>query len=198
MKLIFDERNVVAAQKKKTRSLIDWHKTLVNLNVGDLKLLLKQLDVKTKDEDFECKTCLLAKMTRNSHPSQKIESERPLELIYTDLSGIIRTPSSGNYKYFFTFVDDYSRYSTVYFLKSKEEVWEKFAHFKAFVENKFERKIKELRSDNGIIVESGINHERTQIKKPQQNGVAERLNQTIGNGVRSVFIARDLIGRAKP
>ena len=204
----FSGKNVVAAQTKKMRSLIYWHKTLNLLNAGDLKLLLKKLDIKTEDEDFECKTCLLAKMTRSSHKPQEIKSKRPLDLIYTDLSRIIRTPSSGNYKYFLSFVDDYSRYSTVYLLKSKEEVCEKFDHFKAFVENKFERKIKELRSDNGteytndrfqkIITESGINHERTQIKTPQQNGVAERLNRTIGNGVRSALIGSGLPSRYWP
>ena len=53
------------------------------------------------------------------------------------------------YAYYVTFIDDYSRKTWVYFLKSKDEVFGKFKKFKALVENLSERKIKILRSDNG-------------------------------------------------
>ena len=203
-----NEKNIIAAQVKQRRSLIEWHKALGHLNVDDLRSLLKRLEIKTDDDSFECKPCLLAKMTRKPHKSQEIESTHPLEKVHTDLSGIIRTPALGNYSYFLTFIDDYSRYTTVYLVRSKDEVCEKFIYFKAFVENKFERKIKQLRSDNGteytndrfqkVISESGIDHQRTQVKTPQQNGVAERINRTIGNNVRSALIASGLPSRYWP
>ena len=85
-------------------------------------MLLKQFDLKTNDEELECKTCLFA------------------ELIYTDLKGIICTPSSENYKYFLTFVDEYSRYATFYLLKSKEEVCEKFANLKLLLKTNSKEK----------------------------------------------------------
>ena len=191
-------KNIIAATKHKNRSLMDWHKAMGHLNFADLRRFLKKFGVSFKGNDPECKTCLLAKMTRSSHKTKDIESTRPLEKIYTDLSGIIRTPSVGNFRYYLTFVDDFSRFTMVYLLRSKEEVWEKFAEFKAFVENKFEQKIKRLRSDNGteytnyrfqqLIKESGIDHSFTEVETPQQNGVAERMNRTIGNGARAVMI----------
>ena len=52
-------------------------------------------------------------------------------------------------KYAFTFIDDFSRYCLVYFLKHKFEVFGLFKVFKALVENQFGRKLKVLRSDNG-------------------------------------------------
>ena len=195
-------KHSMAAQFKKRRSLFDWHKALGHLNVSDLRVVLKEFNIATDDKEFECKYCLLAKMTRQPHPPRQIESTRPLELIHTDLSGIIRTFSTGGFRYYLTFIDDFSRYATVYLLKSKEEVYMKFDHFKRFVENKFERKIKRLRSDNGteyinenfekLVSDSGIDHERTQINTAQQNGVAERFNRTIGNGVRSALIESGL------
>ena len=52
-------------------------------------------------------------------------------------------------KYALTFIDDFSRYYWVYFLKHKSEVFGLFKVFKALVENQSRRKLKILRSDNG-------------------------------------------------
>ena len=144
-------------------------------------------------------------MTRGTHKPKEIESTQPLDKVHNDLSGIIRTPSIGNFRYFLTFIDDYSRYTTVYLLKSKEEVCDKFVEFKALVENKFERKIKKLHLDSGteytnhrfqnVIKESGIEHRFTETDTPQQNGVAKRMNRTIGGGVRSALIDAKLPAR---
>ena len=47
------------------------------------------------------------------------------------------------------FIDDFSRYCWVHFLKHKSEVFGLFKVFKALVENQSGRKLKVLRSDNG-------------------------------------------------
>jgi hypothetical protein len=57
--------------------------------------------------------------------------------------------SISGYVYYVSFIDDYSRKTCVYLLKSKDEVFNKFKEFKALIENLFERKIKILRLDNG-------------------------------------------------
>ncbi len=74
-------------------------------------------------------------------------------------------------------------------MKSKHEVIDKFMEFKALVENQLGRKIKILRSDNGLeylnksmkkyCAVNGITHQTTCVYTPQQNGVAERMNRTI-------------------
>lgn len=201
-------KKIIAATKHKSRTLMDWHKAIGHLNFTDLRRLLKNFNVKVDGKNPECKICLLAKMTRSSHSPKNIKSNEPLEKVHTDLSGIIRTPSVGNIRYFLTFIDDYTRFTTVYLLKSKEEVFEKFVEYKAFVENKFSRKIKKLRSDNGteytnhrfqlLIKESGIDHQFTEVNTPQQNGVSERMNRTIENGVRSVLIESGIKSRFWP
>jgi hypothetical protein len=57
--------------------------------------------------------------------------------------------SLSGYVYYVSFIDDYSRKTWVYFLKSKDEVFGKFKEFKALIENLSEIKIKIPRSDNG-------------------------------------------------
>jgi hypothetical protein len=57
--------------------------------------------------------------------------------------------SISGYVYYLSFIDDYSRKTWIYFLKSKDKVFSKFKEFKVLIENLSERKIKILRSDNG-------------------------------------------------
>ena len=92
------------------------------------------------------------------------------------------------YIYFVTFIDDYSRKTWIYFLKTKEsdEVLDRFKEFKSLVENQTGRRIKVLRSDNGgeytsggfvdFYGDVGIKREFTAPYNPQHNGVIERKN----------------------
>ena len=61
----------------------------------------------------------------------------------------MKVPSLGKYVYYVSFIDDFSSYTWIYFLKKKSEVFDRFKEFKALVENQTERKIKVLRTDNG-------------------------------------------------
>ena len=66
-----------------------------------------------------------------------------------DLIGPLPTPSYGGSRYVLTFIDDYSRFCWVYFLKLKSEVFEQLKVWKELVENHSGKKIKVLRIDNG-------------------------------------------------
>ena len=66
-------------------------------------------------------------MARNPFRSREIvKSSRPLELVHTDVCGPMQTHSIGGSVYFVSFIDDYTRYSFVYFIKEKSEVFVKF------------------------------------------------------------------------
>lgn len=98
-----------------------------------------------------------------------------------------------------TFIDDYSRKTWIYYLKSKEsdEVLDRFKEFKALVENQTGTRIKVLRSDNGgeytsggfvdFCGDAGIKREFTVPYDPQQNGVIKRKNWTIVSTVRAMI-----------
>ena len=85
----------------------------------------------------------------------------------------------------------------MYVLKKKGEVLQRFQEWKALVEKSSGRKVKTLRSDNGgeftsteftsYLVKEGIHHELTTPHTPQQNGVAERLNRTLIESVRTML-----------
>ena len=70
-------------------------------------------------------------------------------MIHSDVWGITPVISHANYKYFVTFIDDYSKYTWIYFLRSKSEVCSVFKKFVAYIETQFSSKIKVLRSDSG-------------------------------------------------
>ena len=113
------------------------------------------------------------------------------------LSGKIGTQSLGGGEYFVTFVDDHTHHVWIYILKHKGEVLQRFKEWKVLVEKASGRKIKILRSDNGgeytsaefaaYLTKEGVRHELTIPHTPQQNGVAERLNRTLIESVRTML-----------
>jgi hypothetical protein len=72
-----------------------------------------------------------------------------LQLIHNDICGPLETLSLSHAVYFFTFIDNFSRKSWVYFLEHKSQTFAKFQEFKSFVEKKYGTRIKTLRLDNG-------------------------------------------------
>lgn len=105
--------------------------------------------------------------------------------------------SHGRCQYFISFVDDYTRKVWVYFLKTKDEAFDRFVEWISLVENQSEKKVKTLRTDNGLefcnrrfdefCEAKGIQRHRTCAYTPQQNGVAERMNRTLMEKVRSIL-----------
>lgn len=103
----------------------------------------------------------------------------------------------GGGEYFVTFIDDCTRHVWVYILKHKDEVFSRFQERKAEVERSTGRQVKTLRSDNGgeytskeftsYLAKEGIKHELMIPHTPQQNEVAERLNRTLIEGVRTML-----------
>lgn len=93
----------------------------------------------------------MGKNTKGTFHSSESRSKCILELIHSDLCGPMSVASLSSFLYNFIFIDDYSRKTWIYFLKSKEsdEVPMRFKEFKALVENISRKRIKVLRSDNG-------------------------------------------------
>ena len=109
--------------------------------------------------------------------------------MHTDLVGPTTTKGLKGEKYFMLLVDDYTRMTTVCFLKNKSEAFENFKIYKEMVENEMDSKIKCLRSNNGGELTSkelmdycrndGIKRKFSIARTPQQNGVVERKNRTV-------------------
>jgi transposase InsO family protein len=95
-------------------------------------------------------------------------------------------------------MDDYTHFVTLYLIRHKSEVFEKFKEYNAMVTAHFGLKISRLRRDNGTEYTSkeflsfcksqGIVDEPTVAYTPEQNGVSERLNRTLVEKARTMMI----------
>ena len=88
------------------------------------------------------------KNIKNPFPKSETKTKGTLELIHYDVCGPMPSVSLSGYEYYVTFIDDYLRKTWIYFLKNKSEVFGKFKDFKSLIENRSEKRIKTLRSDN--------------------------------------------------
>ena len=116
-----------------------------------MKNIVTGIPVLRVNHDGTCRGCALGKNAKKSFPDSESISKEILDLGHSDLCGPMIVASLGGYHYYVTFIDDYSRKTWIYFLKTKEseEVLSKFKEFKAQVENLSGKRIKILRSNNG-------------------------------------------------
>jgi hypothetical protein len=144
-----------------------------------------------------CKGCALGKNIKKPFPSNNNRYKEILDLIHSYVCGPVLVKYLGGYSYYIIFIDDYSRKTWLYILKTKDEVFNKFQQFKEEIENITNKKIKMLRIDNGgeytskefvaFCKSTGIRRELTIPHNPQQNGVTERKNRSIEETVRALL-----------
>ena len=175
-----------------------WHKRLGHPSFGYLKKLYPSLFSGYEDKKFDCETCIRAKSHRVSFPSSLNKSTKPFDLVHSDVWGPSPVNSSVGNRWFVLFIDNCTRMTWLYVLKTKGEVSHVFKSFFNMVQNQFNRNIKILRSDNGgefvnytlreFFHSKGIIHETSCVGTPQQNGVAERKNRHILETARSMLL----------
>jgi hypothetical protein len=116
-----------------------WHQRYGHINHPDLLLLQKRNMVEglpmLKNENVSCEGCALGKMHRDEFPSNLDKKKRDvLDLVHTDVCGPMQTRSLGGAFYFLLFIDNCTRYTWVYFLRRKSDVFECFKEFRNMVE----------------------------------------------------------------
>ena len=122
---------------------------------------------------------------RNSFKSKNLVStSRPLELLHIDLFGPMDVISMGGKSYGFIIIDDYSRFTWVYFLAHKDEALQK-------VQNEKGLTLVNIRSDHGgefenygfemFCNENDFFHNFSTFRTPQQNGIIENKNCILKN-----------------
>ena len=185
-----------------------WHRRYGHLGTQSLQKLARDKLVDnfdfdaSKEIDF-CETCVEGKHHRSQFKSNgATRAKEPLGLVHSDVCGKIGTESLGGANYFLTFINDMTHYVWVYALKTKDEVFKYFLEWKTQAEKSSGHQLKVLRTDNGgeytskefenYLKSEGVRHELTVPKTPEQNGVAERLNRTLVEAVRSMLIDANL------
>jgi transposase InsO family protein len=103
------------------------------------------------EKDRICSACQAGKQVGVHHPHKNImTTDRPLELLHMDLFGPIAYISIGGSKYCLVIVDDYSRFTWVFFLQEKSQTQETLKGFLRRAQNEVGLRIKKIRSDNGM------------------------------------------------
>nr|GEX29881.1 putative ribonuclease H-like domain-containing protein [Tanacetum cinerariifolium] len=117
-----------------------WHRRLSHLNFNTINLLSKN-DIVTGlpklkfIKDHLCSSCELGKDKRKSFHTKTAPSyKRQLQLLHMDLCGPMRVKSINGKKYVLVIVNDYSRYTWTYFLRSKDETPNIFIDFLRLVQ----------------------------------------------------------------
>ena len=109
-------------------------------------------------------------------------ASHPLDLLHLDLWGPAPCSATSGARYVFFIIDDFSRYTWLYFLSTKDQALPSFINFQKLVERQINTSIKHLQSDNGgeflafksYLQSQGISHQFSCPHTPEQNGRVER------------------------
>ena len=119
-----------------------WNRRLAHVHYRALPLARKFVEglaeIQAKHEGV-CKGCAKGKNTKKTFPSSESKSKGILEIIHSNVCGQMSSISLSGYVYYVSFIDDFSRKTWIYFLKNKDEVFNKFKEFKALSENHTEK-----------------------------------------------------------
>jgi hypothetical protein len=132
-----------------------WHHQLAHIGMMNLHKLLKGEHILGLtnvhfEKDRICSACQAGKQVGVHHPHKNImTTDRPLELLHMDLFGLIAYISIGRSKYCLVIVDDYSRFTWVFFLQEKSQTQETSKGFLRWAQNEFGLKIKRFEAIMG-------------------------------------------------
>ncbi|CAM8957622.1 unnamed protein product [Rhodiola kirilowii] len=174
---------------------IDAHCRLAHPSLSVLRTLCPQF---SSLSSLDCDSRRFAKHHRlSSSPRVNNRASTPFELVHSDVWGPCPVPSVPGFRYFVTFVDDFSRMTWIYFMKSRSELLQHFSSFCAEIQTQFGVPVKILRSDNAkeylsapfheFMQKHGIIHQTSCVDTPSQNGVAERKNRHLLETARALL-----------
>ncbi|GJR10618.1 putative ribonuclease H-like domain-containing protein [Tanacetum coccineum] len=170
-------------------------KTMNKLVRGNL---VRGLPSKLFENDHTCVACQKGKQHKASCKTKLVSSiSQPLQMLHMDLFGPTSVRSINHKTYCLVVTDDYSRFSWVFFLATKDETSGILKTFITGIENQINHKVKIIRCDNGTEFKNndmnqfcgmkGIKREFSVARTPQQNGVAERKNRTLIEAARTML-----------
>ncbi|GJU60813.1 retrovirus-related pol polyprotein from transposon TNT 1-94 [Tanacetum coccineum] len=191
------------ARATSTKSWL-WHQRLSYINFDTINDLARN-DLVTGLPKFKyhkehlCPSCEQGKSKRASHPPKPVSnSKKRLHLLHMDLCGLMRIASINGKRYVLVIMDDFSRYTWVHFLRSKDEAPEVIKTFLKRITILLQAPVIIVRTDNGTEFKNqvlqeyfnsvGISHQTSSVRTPQQNSVVERRNWTLVEAARIMLI----------
>ncbi|GJZ79811.1 retrovirus-related pol polyprotein from transposon TNT 1-94 [Tanacetum coccineum] len=139
------------------------------------------------EKDHLCSACALGKITKKSHKHKSEDTnQEKLYLLHMDLCGPMRVTSVNGNKYILVIVDDFSRFTWVKCLRSKDEAPAFIINLLKMIQVRLKETVHRIRTDNGTefvnqtlheyYEKVGISHETYVARSSQQNGFVERRN----------------------
>ncbi|GKB73290.1 retrovirus-related pol polyprotein from transposon TNT 1-94 [Tanacetum coccineum] len=142
--------------------------------------------------------CIRKKQKSSHQPKAEDTNQEKLYLLHMDLCGPIRVATINGKRYILVIVDDYSRFTWVRFLKTKDEAPAAIIKCIKNIQVRLKATVRNVRTDNGTKFVNqtlcewyenvGITHQTSVARTPQQNGVVERRNRTLVEAVRTMLI----------
>ena len=198
---------------KRVCDLEKWHEILGHCNKKDilkLESVVEGMKIHGKTNSH-CEPCILGKQTKFTSKKTAARANHPLEFVSSDVCGPISPVSSDGFKYVVSFIDNYSGYTFLYFMKEKSDATRCLKKFLADISplgkiccllDITDSKVKTLRSDGGgefmgkvfkqVLIDNNIKHEQSAPYSPHQNGIAERGWRTFFEMGRCLLIGSKL------
>ncbi|GJW09871.1 putative ribonuclease H-like domain-containing protein [Tanacetum coccineum] len=180
-----------------------WHRRLRHINFKTMNKLVrgnlvKGLPSKIFENDHTCVACQKGKQHKASCRTKTVSSiSQPLQMLHMDIFGLTFVKSIIKRMYCLVVTDDYSRFSWVFFLATKDETSGILKAFITGIENQTNHRVKIIRCDNETEFKNkqmnrlcemkGIKRKFSVARTPQQNRVAERKNKTLIEAVRTML-----------
>ncbi|GJS79874.1 retrovirus-related pol polyprotein from transposon TNT 1-94 [Tanacetum coccineum] len=181
-----------------------WHQRLNHLNFGTIndlarKDLVRGLPRLKFEKDHLRSTFQLGKSKKHTHkPKPENTNLEVLNTLHMDLCGPMRVQTINGKKYILVIIDDYSRFTWVKFLRSKDETPEVVIKFLKQIQVGLNKTVRYVRTDNGTkffnkdlteyYERVSIFHQKKVPRTPQQNDVVKRRNCTLVEGARIILI----------
>nr|GEY15587.1 retrovirus-related Pol polyprotein from transposon TNT 1-94 [Tanacetum cinerariifolium] len=177
------------SKASKTKSWL-WHRRLSHLNFGAINHLARRglvrgLPKLKFKKDHLCSACAMVKSKKKLHkPKFEDTNQEKLYLLHMDLCGPMRVESVNGNKYILIIFDDYSRFTWLKCLRSKDEALDFIIKFLKMIQVRLKVPVRLIRTDNETefvnqtlreyYEQVGISHETSVARSSQQNGVVER------------------------
>ena len=177
-----------------------WHRRMGHLNSNSLNLLK---NVGSNGVEFggpvpDCGICAVGKSHQLAHPkTANNKVERAFQLVMTDLMGPMLPEALGGFKYVCKISDEYTRWTEIYLLKTKDGTLHAFQSYVQSTVIPGGVRVERVRADKGgefignefksYCRQTGILLELASTNTPQQIGLSERVGRTLAAMVRCML-----------
>ncbi|GJY52748.1 putative ribonuclease H-like domain-containing protein [Tanacetum coccineum] len=181
-----------------------WHRRFGHINFKNMNKLVRRnlvrgFPLKIFEYNHSYVSCQKGKQHKASCKTKLVNSiSKLLHMLHMDLFGPTNVKSLMKKSYCLVVTDDFSRFSWVFFLATKDETSGILKTFITEIENQLDYKVKFIRCDNGTEFKNSVMNQFCEMKgikrefsiamTPQKNGVAERRNRTLIEAARTMLV----------